>query len=125
MYDEKMSEVLTPNVTPHPTSNLHLANGKFAPGNPGGPGRPPRTQEQQMLDTIKATMPPARIEAAIQRALELAEETKSWRGYLAVLEFAAAYTLGRPAIRLEPEKENPIDVILAKMRVAFPSAPEG
>lgn len=124
MHDEKMNEVLTPDVTPHPTSSLHLTNGKFAPGNPGGPGRPPRTQEQEMLATIKATMTPAKIEETIQRALQLAEETKSWRGYLAILEFCAAYTLGRPAIRIEQEKENSIDVILAKMRVAFPREPE-
>nr|AGC72347.1 hypothetical protein [uncultured bacterium A1Q1_fos_2004] len=69
-----------------------------------------------MLDTIKATMPPEKIEAIMLRALELAEETKSWRGYLAVLEFAASYALGKPTPRPEAEKENHIDVILARMR---------
>lgn len=99
----------------HPTSPLHMANGKFAPGNPGGPGRPTRTQEQQMLDTIRATMPPEKIEATIQRALELAEVTQSWRGYMAVLEFVAAYTLGKPISRVE-ESGDSLEVFLARLR---------
>jgi len=98
MIDEQtLTEIL------HPNSPDHRANGKFAPGNQAGVGhgRPKRSQEEAMLTAIKATMPPERIEATINEALEIARSTNSWRGIMAVVEFSAAYSLGKPIARIE------------------------
>ncbi len=76
--------------------------GRLLPGNTGNPnGRPKRETEQSILDAIRRALPPEVIEAKIKRALEIAEETNSARGMIAVLEFAAAYSLGRPTVRVE------------------------
>ena len=87
----------------HPDSPHHRANGKFAPGNQAGKGfgRPKRTQEEQMLTAIKASMPPEKIAATIDEALEIARSSGSWRGLMSVVEFAAAYGLGKPIARVE------------------------
>jgi hypothetical protein len=77
--------------------------GRFAPGNNAGVGhgRPRRSQEEAMLAAIKSSMPPERIEATIAEALEIARATNSWRGIMAVVEFAASYSLGKPIARIE------------------------
>jgi hypothetical protein len=54
-----------------------------------------------MLASIRASMPPERIEATIAEALEIARATNSWRGIMAVVEFSAAYSLGKPIARIE------------------------
>ena len=95
--DTTLAEVL------HPDSPHHRANGKFAPGNQAGKGfgRPRRSQEEQLLTAIKASMPPERIQATLAEALQIARSTNSWRGLLAVSEFAANYALGKPVARVE------------------------
>lgn len=75
----------------------HNGPGLFQRGGPGGPGRPKgRRENREYVEAIKAGYPPERILALLEEALDLAIETRSWRGVLAVVEFAAAYTLGKP-----------------------------
>ena len=95
--DTTLAEVL------HPDSPHHRANGKFAPGNQAGKGfgRPRRSQEEQMLAAIKSSMPAERIEATIDEALQIARSSGSWRGLMSVVEFCAAYGLGKPIARIE------------------------
>ena len=89
-----IDEVLTPDRND---------KGRFQPGNQAGKGhgRPKRSAEEQMLTAIKASMPPERIEATLAEALSIARSTNSWRGLLAVSEFAANYALGKPVARVE------------------------
>lgn len=89
-----IDEVLTPDRD---------GKGRFQPGNTAGKGfgRPKRSQEEQMLTAIKASMPPEKIAATIDGALQIARSTNSWRGLMTVVEFAAAYGLGKPVARIE------------------------
>ena len=89
-----IDEVLTPDRN---------GKGRFQPGNQAGRGygRPKRSQEEAMLSAIKSSMPPERIQAVLAEALQIARSTNSWRGLLAVSEFAANYALGKPVARVE------------------------
>ena len=111
MIDDTLKEVL------HPDSPNHRANGQFAPGNRAGVGygRPRRSQEQQMLEAIRATMPPERIEATVAEALEIARSTNSWRGIMDVVRFCAEYSLGKPTVRVE-QGGGGLAEVLAELR---------
>ena len=89
-----IDEVLTPDRN---------GKGRFQPGNQAGRGygRPKRSQEEAMLSAIKSSMPPERIEATIDEALRIARSSGSWRGLMSVVEFCAAYGLGKPIARIE------------------------
>ena len=89
-----IDEVLTPDRN---------GKGRVQPGNQAGRGygRPKRSAEEAMLSAIKASMPPERIQATIDEALQIARSSGSWRGLMSVVEFAAAYGLGKPIARVE------------------------
>ena len=91
-------------------------NGRFTTGNPGGPGRPRREQEQAILEAITNAIPPVQIGEALRTALDIAIETRSARGIVAVLELQAAYGIGRPTIRVEKPEGDPISAALAEIR---------
>lgn len=78
--------------------------GRFLPGSSGGPGRPSRRREEELLQAIKAAFPPEVLTEKLQRALEMAEAQQSPRGMVAVLSFAAAYSLGKPTQRIETDR---------------------
>ena len=85
-------------------SNGRDEAGRFLPGHAiPGPGRPPKAQELAVLDAIKTTFTPEMVQEYLKRAMQLAEEQKSARGMVAVLEFAAGYTLGKPIARVEQQ----------------------
>lgn len=86
-------------------------NGRFVRGGPGGPGRPSRAQEVAMLDAIKASMPPERIQRILDDVEQFAEETKSWRAKMALAEFAVNYTIGKPVQRVQQETGGLDDVL--------------
>ena len=98
MIDSTLTAVLTPDK-----GERDPGTGRFQPGNQAGRGygRPKRSQEEQLLTAIKASMPPERIQATLAEALQIARSTNSWRGLLAVSEFAANYALGKPVARVE------------------------
>jgi hypothetical protein len=76
------------------------ANGKFLPGHHlPGPGRPTRQHEIETLDAIKASFPPERIVAMLERAYEIAESQGSARAIVAVVENVLDRTVGRPVAR--------------------------
>ena len=90
------------------------SDGRFVVGHPGGPGRKPRAQEQAALSAINSVMKPETIEALLQEALQLARETRSWRGTLACVELALAYQLGKPTQRINvSETQTPADWLQA------------
>lgn len=76
--------------------------GQFLPGHSiKSPGRPKKADELAILNAIRGSFPPEKVKAYLTTAMRLAEEQNSARGMLAVLEFAASYTLGKPVQRIE------------------------
>ena len=53
-----------------------------------------------ILDSIRSTFPPDVVAEHLRTAMRLATEQNSARGIVAVLEFAAGYTLGKPIQRI-------------------------
>ena len=75
--------------------------GRFLPGVVNkSPGHPTKAQELAILDSIRSTFPPDVVAEHLRTAMRLATEQNSARGIVAVLEFAAGYTLGRPIQRV-------------------------
>ena len=98
-------------VPTKPENNGRDDSGRFAPGNPGGPGRPSQRQEVAMVNAIKATMPPERIQHTLEQALQMAFDANSWRGVMAVVEFAANYTVGKPVQRIQQESSGVVGIL--------------
>lgn len=100
--EEEGEEGLSVRAIANETGRLRDANGRFVPGvvNPS-PGRPKKAQEKAILDKIRGTFPPEKVEEYLKTAMKIAEDQNSARGMLAVLEFAASYTLGKPVQRIE------------------------
>ena len=88
------------------------ANGRFLPGvvNPS-PGRPAKAQELAILDAIRSTFPPEVVADKLRKAMAIAEEQDSARGMVAVLEFAANYTLGKPVQRIVQESSGIVGIM--------------
>src|SRR4051812_3078633 len=53
-------------------------------------------ERQAYIDALKIAMPPDRMLAILDTALELCAKHDSIRGYLAILRFVAEYQLGKP-----------------------------
>lgn len=95
--------------------------GLFQKGGPGGPGRPKRTQEQrEYIAAIKAGFPPEKVLDLMRQALDLAIGTNSWRGVLAVVEFAAAYSLGKPKQQVQVSDGASLSDLLAQVDTGKP-----
>lgn len=86
--------------------------GRFLPGNPGGPGRGSKQYETAVIEAIRHRIHPEAIAEGIDW---LVNNRDSWRSVNAGIELYMKYMLG-PAPARSPERENVIDVILAKMR---------
>lgn len=86
--------------------------GRWLPGNPGGPGRGTKRRENAIADALSAAIQPETVADVVYG---LITHPNSWRANAAGLEWYGKYMLG-PAPARTPEKENVIDVILARMR---------
>jgi hypothetical protein len=88
-------------------------NGRFLPGHSLGKlgGRPRKAQELAILDSIRSTFPPDVVAEKLRKAMQLAEEQNSARGMVAVLEFAANYTLGKPVQRIQQESSGIVGIM--------------
>lgn len=89
------------------------SSGRFLPGHSVGKlgGRPSKAQELAMLDAIRTSLPPEKVQEHINKALQLAVSQNSARGIIAVLEFAAGYSLGKPTQRIINEQGGLSDVL--------------
>lgn len=97
-----------------PTRN---SNGHWLPGASGNPkGRPTKAQELAVLNAITSTFTPEQVQEYLQKAMKLAEEQNSARAMIAILEFCANYTIGKPTQRFE-NASNGLDEIIAKLSV--------
>jgi hypothetical protein len=93
----------------------------FTRGGPGGPGRPKvSASNREYIDAIKAGYPPSRLLELMDLALALAVETRSWRGVVAVGEFAANYSLGKPVKRVETTGDSSLADLLANVDTSRP-----
>src|SRR4051812_1608475 len=92
-------------------------HGRWQAGHSGNPaGRAPRKQEEEMLDAIKTTFPPERITSYLEQAMEIAIKNGSARSIIAVLEFAAHYSLGKPIARTERVGGNAIEEAMQRWK---------
>lgn len=53
------------------------------------------------LKSLAAAYPPDKIVEVIERALELAEQAESWKGYAAVAQLLLEYTVGKPKVNVD------------------------
>lgn len=82
-------------------------------------GRPP-APTQAYIDAIKAHCPPEKLVEMMQEAFDMAVETNSWRGMVAVAEFMAAYGLGKPVKRVESSGDSSLADLLAGVDTSKP-----
>lgn len=101
----------------------HRLNGKFAPGNAAG-GRKPKAVEKAYLDAVRDALPPEQIASLLTEALNLARETRSWRGMAEVISIALAYGAGKPTQKTITSDGN-LDVLLAALADDAPLLPAG
>ena len=97
------------------TTNQRNDNGQFVPGHNGGPGRPKKAQEMAMLDAIKADWPPERVAEALNQAMQMALETRSWRGILSTAELVLSYGIGKPTQKIVSSRDSNLEVLLASL----------
>jgi hypothetical protein len=97
-------------------------NGKFAPGNQAAvkPPRPARIVNRDYVDAMRAGLPPDRVMQLLDKAIELAIATKSSRGIMQAVEFAANYTLGKPRQRAESAGNSGLAEILRGIDTSKP-----
>lgn len=83
----------------HPTDPNRRRDGKFLPGSAGSSGRLKRADEQAVVSAINTALPPAKLQQALEDALEMAYEYKSPKLILAICQFAVSYQIGQPVQR--------------------------
>ena len=109
-----------------PTTGGHpgrQANGQFLPGHTlPAAGRKPKAVEKAYLDAIRQALPPEHMEAVIAEALQLARDTRSWRGLLEVVQFAASYGAGKPTQKTVTTDGN-LEQLLAALASDAPLLP--
>jgi hypothetical protein len=86
----------------------------------GRPNQVKAIDNRDYIDAIKAEFPPERITELLGIAIQLAIETKSWRGIVAASEFAANYSLGKPVKRVESTGDSSLADLLAGVDTSKP-----
>jgi hypothetical protein len=86
----------------------------------GRPNQTPAVDNRAYIDAIKAEFPPERITELLNIAIQIAQETKSWRGVVAASEFAANYSLGKPVKRVESSGDTSLADLLAGVDTSKP-----
>jgi hypothetical protein len=101
------------------TSGKASGSSKAKKSENGGPGRP-LSSNQAYIDAIKASYPPGTLTDMMQEAYDMAVKTNSWRGMVAVAEFAANYSLGKPVKRVESTGDSSLADLLAGVDTSKP-----
>lgn len=99
----------------------HRVDGKFAPGNSAG-GRKPKAVERAYLDAVRDALPPEQIADLLAEALNLARETRSWRGMAEIITIALQYGAGKPTQKTVTTDGN-LDALLAALAEDKPLLP--
>lgn len=105
------------------TTVQRVEGGKFAKGNTLGGRMPKQVDNREYIAAIKASFPPDRIVEMMGMAMDLAARTNSWRGMVAVMEFAANYTLGKPKPQAGSGDGGGLAAILAGIDSSKPLLP--
>jgi hypothetical protein len=87
-----------PQPLPKDDSTGRTANGQFAKGNPGGPGNPFARQVAQLRRAALAATTPEKIAEVIRQV-----EIRALEGDVAAAKLYLSYTLGRPAMAVDPD----------------------
>lgn len=98
-------------------------HGRFLPGSAQpGAGRKPKAVERLYLDAVRDALPPEEIGRVLTEALELARETRSWRGMVEVVELALSYGAGKPMQKVVTADSN-LEQLLAVLQDDTPLLP--
>lgn len=93
------------------TGAMRDSRGRLLPGaRVPGVGRKSKAYEQSVVDALKASLPPEKLQYWVDKALEIAIAQQSTRGIVAVLQFAMDYGIGKPrqAINVTTSKADEI-----------------
>jgi hypothetical protein len=90
--------------------------GRLLPGHSIKGGRKTKEQELGMLAAITEAIPLDQIPVYMQMAMDIAVSNRSSKGIMQVLEFQAAYGIGRPTIKIERVEGDPISAALEELR---------
>lgn len=99
----------------------HRLDGSFAPGNTAG-GRKPKAVEKAYLDAVRDALPPDEIASLLKEALDLARDTRSWRGMAEIITIALAYGAGKPTQKTVTTDGN-LEQLLAALASDAPLLP--
>jgi hypothetical protein len=78
--------------------------------------------EKAYLDAVRDALPPEEIASLLKEALNLARETRSWRGMAEVIGIALAYGAGKPTQKTVTTDGN-LDQLLAVLATDAPLLP--
>ncbi len=99
-------------------------NGQILPGTViPGVGRKPKAVEKAYLDAVRDALPPEEIAALLKEALNLARDTRSWRGMAEVISIALAYGAGKPTQKMVTSDGN-LETLLAALASDAPLLPD-
>jgi hypothetical protein len=96
----------------------------FTVGGAGGPGRPKAVDNREYISAIKQGFPPERIVELLELAIQEATNTHSWRGIVAAVEFAAAYSLGKPKQTIQATGNDSLADLLRSVDGDAPLLPD-
>lgn len=84
----------------------------WKPGQSGNPlGRPKKRDEQAVNDALNRAAGPERIEYALNRMYELADQYNSWKAWDRYVTLALSYQLGNPTQRIHATTAGLADVV--------------
>ena len=84
----------------------------WKPGQSGNPlGRPKKRDEQAINDALNRAAGPDKIEYALNRMYELADQYNSWKAWDRYVTLALSYQLGNPTQRIQQTTAGLADVL--------------
>jgi hypothetical protein len=100
------SSILTGNKTRRQPPEAFIRQ-MWKPGQSGNPaGRPTKARELAILDAISNAFTPEQVTEHLRQAMDIAIAGKSPRSIVAVLEFMADRTAGKPTVRIEQSNDG-------------------
>jgi hypothetical protein len=90
--------------------------GRLLPGHSVKGGRKPSEMSVMLLRAISGVYSPEEVVEYLRIAMDIAIKNNSSKGIMQVLEFQAAYGIGRPTIRIEKVEGDPIQAALDELR---------
>jgi hypothetical protein len=124
MYSDVEGGVSTVTQTNGQGEKTRRRGPRFTPGGEPGPGRPKAIDNRDYIAAIKQGFPPERIVELLELAIQEATNTHSWRGIVAAVEFAAAYSLGKPKQTIQSAGNDTLADLLRTVDGTAPLLPD-